>query len=80
MPKTVTLRLCNESYSQLSAAALAVTRSIASMIETLAIKGLQAKRFMSAGETDEILRNDVLMNTLARAHRQVAARKGSLVV
>lgn len=79
MPKTVTLRLSDESYAQLSAAAHADNRSIANMIETLAIKRLQEERFTSDSETDEILRNESLMKKLARAHRQVAARKGRLV-
>lgn len=79
MPKTVTLRLSDETYRKLVAAAKIERRSISNLIETLAIKKLEEDIFVDRIEMDEILSNTALMERLQRGTKEAETRKGRFV-
>jgi predicted CopG family antitoxin len=79
MAKTITLRVADETYEKLMAAAKVERRSLSNMIETLALKKLEEEIFIDRIEMDEILTNKELMKRLQRGSKQVKARKGSFV-
>jgi predicted CopG family antitoxin len=79
MAKTITLRVADETYEKLMAAAKVERRSLSNMLETLALKKLEEEIFIDRIEMDEILTNKKLMKRLQRGSKQVKARKGSFV-
>ena len=79
MPKTVTLRLADETYQRLAAAAKAERRSLSNLIETLAMKKLEEDVFMDQIEMEEILANSALMKKLKRRTEEADKRKGRFV-
>jgi len=79
MAKTITLRVADETYEKLLAAAKSERRSLSNMIETLALKKLDEEIFVDQIEMDEILANTELMKRLKRGTKQAKTRKGSFV-
>jgi predicted CopG family antitoxin len=79
MAKTITLRVADETYEKLMAAAKVERRSLSNMLETLALKKLEEEIFVDRIEMDEILTNKELMKRLRRGTKQVKAGKGSFV-
>ena len=79
MAKTITLRVADETYEKLMAAAKRERRSLSNMIEILALKKLDEEIFVDQIEMDEILTNTELMKKLQRGSKQAKARKGSFV-
>jgi predicted CopG family antitoxin len=79
MAKTITLRVSDETYEKLMAAARVEKRSLSNMIEILALKKLDEDIFVDQIEMDEILTNTELMKKLQRGSKQAKARKGSFV-
>lgn len=79
MAKTITLRVTNETYEKLLAAAKAKKRSLSNMIEVLALKKLDEEIFVDQIEMDEILANTELIKRIDRGTQEVKARKGSFV-
>ena len=79
MAKTITLRVADETYEKLMAAAKIERRSLSNMIETLALKKLDEEIFVDQIEMDEILANTELMKKLQRGSKQAKSRKGSFV-
>ena len=79
MAKTITLRVADETYEKLMAAAKVERRSLSNMLETLALKKLEEEIFVDRIEMDEILTNKELMKRLQRGSKQVKAGKGSFV-
>lgn len=79
MPKTITLRLRDEVYEKLNRAATEDNRSIANLIETLAMEKLEEEALADDFEMEEIVSNAGLLKKLERGHRQAAQRKGRLV-
>ena len=77
MAKTITLRVADETYEKLMAAAKSERRSLSNMIETLALKKLDEEIFVDQIEMDEILANTELIKKLKRGSKQVKSRKGS---
>ena len=69
MPRSVTLRLSDDVYQKFSQMAREENRSMANLVETLALQKL----------TEEILANSALMKKLKRGHMQVELRKGRFV-
>ena len=61
MPKTVTLRLSDETYKKLRMAAVEDSRSIANLIETLALRKLNEDMFVDKFEMEEITSNQSLL-------------------
>ena len=79
MAKTITLRVADETYEKLLAAAKTERRSLSNMIETLALKKLDEEIFLDQIEMDEILSNADLLKKLRRGTEQTKSRKGSFV-
>ncbi|MDW7773860.1 MAG: hypothetical protein SCH71_13315 [Desulfobulbaceae bacterium] len=79
MAKTITLRLADETYEKLLAAAKAEKRSLSNMIEVLAMKKLDEEIFVDQIEMDEILANNELIRRLERGTKEAKAGKGSFV-
>lgn len=79
MTKTVTLRLDDPIYSAIKAAAIADRRSIASLIETAALRHLEESAFMDAAEERELHADRGLMKRLREGHADAAARRGRFV-
>ena len=79
MAKTITLRVADETYEKLMAAAKVERRSLSNMIETLALKKLAEDIFVDQIEMDEILANTELIKRLQRGSKQAKARKGTFV-
>jgi len=79
MAKTITLRVADETYEKLMAAAKVEKRSLSNMIEILALKKLDEEIFVDQIEMDEILANAELMKRIRRGTKQAKARKGSFV-
>jgi predicted transcriptional regulator len=79
MPKTVTLRLGDETYRVLAEAAAAERRSLSNLIETAALAGLHEQQFADDGEMAEILANEKLVARLKKGSRDARNRKGRFV-
>jgi predicted CopG family antitoxin len=79
MPKTITLRLSDESYNKLNLAAHEENRSIANLIETLALRKLDEELLADDFEMAEIFSNDRLLKKLEKGHNQARAKKGRFV-
>ena len=79
MSKTISLRLDDATYRQFVAFAAADNRTIANLIETLALRQLAAAQFTDEFETRELAANRPLRARLKRGHRDAAARKGTFV-
>lgn len=79
MPKTITLRLSDETYRKFNAAAVKDNRSISNLIETLALKKLNEEMFTDKFETEEIFANTNLLKKLERGHSHARLKKGKLI-
>lgn len=79
MPKSVTLRLSDDVYEKFSQMAREENRSMANLVETLALQKLTEEKFTDTFEIDEILANPVLMKKLKQGHKQAESRKGRFV-
>jgi predicted transcriptional regulator len=79
MPRSVTLRLSDDVYQKFSQMAREENRSMANLVETLALQKLTEEIFTDTFEAEEILANSALMKKLKRGHMQVELRKGRFV-
>ena len=79
MPKTITLRLSDETYRKFNSAAAKDNRSISNLIETLALKKLNEDMFTDKFETEEIFANTNLLKKLERGHSHARLKKGKLI-
>lgn len=79
MPKTITLRLRDEVYEKLNRAAMEDNRSIANLIETLAMEKLEEESLVDDFEMEEIFANTRLLKKLEKGHAQAERKKGRLV-
>jgi hypothetical protein len=79
MAKTVTLRLDQQSYERLKAAATADRRSLGNLIQTAALRYLEESSLTDEAETGEILSNQALLKRLAAGQAAAKRRRGSFV-
>ncbi len=79
MPKTITLRLSDETYRKFLAAAGAERRPISNLIETLALRKLEEEIFVDRIEMEDILANPVLTQRLKRGTAEAKEIKGRFV-
>jgi len=79
MPKTITLRLSDEVYERFNRAATDDRRSIANLIETLALKKLEEESLVDDFEMREIFSNAKLLEKLEKGHGDAAMKKGRMV-
>lgn len=79
MPKTITLRLSDRTYEKFNQAAVEDNRSIANVIETLALKKLEEDMLADDFEMAEIFSNTRLIKKLERGHGHATLKKGRMV-
>lgn len=79
MPKTITLRLSDDAYEKFNRAALEDKRSIANMIETLALRKLDEESLADDFEMQEIFSNAQLLKKLEKGHSDATMKKGRMV-
>jgi len=79
VPKTITLRLSDKVYEKFDKAATEDNRSIANLIETLALKKLDEEMLADDFEMEEIFSNEGLIKKLERGHKDAALKKGRMV-
>ena len=79
MPKTVTLRLSDETYSTFLEAAKAENRSLSNLIETSALAKVREQQFADDVEVAEIKANEELMKRIEKGSQEARLRKGRLV-
>lgn len=79
MSKTVTLRLDDDVYEELSEAARAARRPLSNLIETSALSKVREAQFVDDVEMAEILDNDALVRRLKAGSRQARKRQGRIV-
>ena len=79
MAKTLTLRVDDETYNKLAAAAEAEGRSIANLIETAALERLRERQFVDDAELAEIEANERLVARIKQGSRDARARRGRFV-
>jgi predicted transcriptional regulator len=79
MPKTVTLRLSDETYSTLLEAAKAENRSLSNLIETAAMAKIREQQFADDAEVAEIMENKELMKRIKKGSQEARLRKGRFV-
>jgi uncharacterized protein (DUF1778 family) len=73
------MRLDEETYKKLKAAAAAERRSLANLIETAALRHLEDSEFVDDIETRDILSDPDLLKRLRSGHLQARKRKGAFV-
>jgi len=79
MPKTVTLRLNDETYKAFLEASKAENSSIANLIETAALAKVREQKFVDDVEMAEILANEDLLRRIKQGSRDAKAKKGRFV-
>jgi predicted CopG family antitoxin len=79
MPKTLTLRVDDETYEAFVKRAKAENRSVANFIESAVKRHIQEHDFVDDVEMAAILANERLVERLKRGSREAKQRKGNLV-
>jgi len=79
MPKTITLRLSDEIYEKFNRVAAEDNRSIANLIETLALRKLDEEILADDFEMQEIFSNAQLLKKLEKGHGDIIMKKGRMV-
>jgi len=79
MPKTITLRLSDETYEKFNRAAAEDNRSIANLIEMLALRKLDEQNLADDFEMQEIFSNAELLKKLDKGHTDAMKKKGRMV-
>lgn len=79
MPKTVTMRLDDETYEAFVRAAKAERRSLANLIETAALRHLDEANFADDVEMGEILARPELVKRLKAGSQDARRRRGRFV-
>ena len=79
MPKTVTLRLSDETYRAFVEAAEAERRSISNLIETAAVERIREEQFVDDVEMAEIRSSEDLVRRLKQGSRDARSRRGRFV-
>jgi uncharacterized protein (DUF1778 family) len=79
MPKTLTMRLDDETYEAFVRAAKAEHRSLANLVETAALRHVQETGFVDDAEMAEIVSRPELLKRLKAGSRDARKRKGRFV-
>ena len=79
MAKTVTLRLDESVYAELSEAAKAERRPLSNMIETAALAMIRQQQFVDDAEMAEIAANQALLARLQAGSRDARRGRGRFV-
>jgi uncharacterized protein (DUF1778 family) len=79
MPKTVTVRLDEDTYQMIRSAAEGQMRSISNFIEYATLSYLAEEAFVSDDEMSDILADTDLLATLKRARSDLAGKQYKIV-
>jgi predicted CopG family antitoxin len=79
MPKTITLRLSDEIYEKFNRAAIEDKRSIANLIQALALRKLDEENLADDFEMQEIFSNAQLLKKLEKGHSDATMQKGRML-
>jgi hypothetical protein len=79
MPKTLTLRIDDETYKAFVKRARAENRSLSNFIETAVKEHIQECDFADDSEMAEILANERLVERLKKGSKDARSRKGTLI-
>jgi len=79
MPKTVTLRLDNESYELIKKHALADNRPLSNYIETATLRFIEETDYVDDFEMESIINDKELMKSLKKGSSDAANRKGRFI-
>ena len=79
MPKTLTMRLDDETHATFVRAAKAERRSLANLVETAALRYLAESSFVDDTEMAEILARPELVKRLKAGTQDARRRRGRLV-
>jgi predicted transcriptional regulator len=79
VPKTLTMRLDDETYMTFARAAKAERRSLANLIETSALQHIGESNFVDDAEMAEILSDPDLIKRLKRGSADAKKRRGRFV-
>jgi predicted transcriptional regulator len=79
VPKTLTMRLNDETYTTFLRAAKAERRSLANLIETSALRHIQESSFADDAEIVEILSDPDLLARLKAGSADAKRRRGRFV-
>jgi len=76
MPRTLTMRLDDETYEMFVRMAKAERRSLANLVETAALQHIHETSFVDDAEMAEILSRPQLLKRLKAGSRDARKRKG----
>ena len=79
MPKTITIRLKDDTYRVFAEAARADNRTISNLIETAALNKVCEQQFVDDTEMAEIMSDNNLLARIRQGSKEAASRKGRLV-
>ena len=79
MPKTLTLRLDDKTYSTFARAAKDERRSLANLIETAALRHIEESRFVDDAEMSEIFSDPDLIAGLKAGSADAKRRRGRFI-
>jgi len=71
MPKTITVRIDDESYNMIKTAAEGSKRTISNFMEYATISYLSQEAFVEDKEMDEILNDNELLSSIAKAKKDI---------
>jgi len=79
MPKTLTMRLDDETYQTFVRAAKAERRSLANLVESAALQDILESSFVDDAEMAEIASRPELVKRLQAGSRDARKRKGRFI-
>ena len=79
MAKTITMRVDDDTYRLIKAAADGERRSISNFIEYATISFLAEESFVNDDEMDEILKDETLLNNLRQGRKEIKEGKYKIV-
>jgi len=79
MPKTITLRVADDTYNMFKNAAQGEKRSISNYIEFAAVSYLSNRLYVSDEEMKDILKDRQLLSSLKKAEKDIAQGKFRVV-
>ncbi|MCF7939635.1 MAG: ParD-like family protein [Spirochaetales bacterium] len=75
MPKTITIRIDDDTYEMIKTAAEGERRSISNFIEYATVNYLAEESFVTENEMEEILNDKKLLERLEKSKKEIAEGK-----
>jgi len=79
MPRTLTLRIDDETYRSFMKRARSENRSLANFIETAVREHIRESDFVDDSEMAEILANEQLVERLRKGSKNAQKKKGTMI-